>query len=1252
MTGIYKYIYGKSVALILLLLFSTLIFPGDPQEQPVDINFEHISIKEGLSQKTVFCIYQDKTGFMWFGTQNGLNRYDGHAFKVYNHNPRDNESLSHDYVLTICEDSNGILWIGTWGGGLNKFDRETEKFSIYRNDQNKPDSLSDNNVRAICEDLSGNLWVATDRGVNKFDTTGKKITPYHADKRINSILRDKSGTLWMGTDKGLYYYNQKIDDFEVIKCINKYEPKNSLRQNMRVIYEDTNGNLWIGTDSGLYKFIRENDKISHDMEITDKMDNNLNDKQISSIFQDSSGKIWIGTQKNGLFIFDPKGKKLIDCKNNRDKPGSLGNNLVRSIYEDRSGLVWIGTDGGGINKFDPKRKKFILYRNIPGDDDSLSHDDIMAICKGKDGVIWIGTLGKGFDRFNSKENEKIFYNYRIPLKVSKNPNRDQITAICEDHNGIVWLGTKEAGLYGFNPKEKNFTHYKNKEHLKENAHIVCIVEDGENVLWIGAVEGGLIRIDEDRKEYKCYKNEPVNLKSLSNDKVFSICEDNPGILWVGTGGGGLNKFDKEKEQFTRYQPEPGKPDSLSHNFILAIYLDRAGTLWIGTKGGGINKFDSENETFTDYTIHDGLPTNVIYAILEDHDSNLWLSTNKGLSRFNPESKEFRNYTIRDGLQGYEFNGRVACKNDRGEMFFGGINGLNRFFPKEISDKERKTPPPVVITSFKKLGKEFKLGSSLTNRDRLELSYKDDFISFEFAALSFSDPEKNQYAYKLDPNHKDNKDEKNWIYLGNKHDVDLINLEPGNYNLKVIGSNSDGSWNKEGAKIKIIVTPPFTQTLLFYICLVVFVGGSISVFVGWRINNIKKTTRRLQKEIDERHQVEVRLRESEKLYRKLIETSPDAIALYDSDMKNGRIVKANRQAAVLLGFNNVDEMCANVRNIFDLVDESDREKASKSVEEIIKGIGINKNTEYTMRTKDGNPIFVEINTSLIKDDDGHPRYLLSIARDISKRKEAEKKEKLDREKLIQVDRTVFLGKLVLGVAHELNNPVASIKMNSEIFGRVWKDIIPFLDQYYRDKEDFSLAGIPYLDAKKRLDDLIIGFMEGSQHIEKITHHLRDFSRPSDHLTSIKPININKVIQSSLNLTNNTINKSTKNFSVKLAKNLPLIMGNFQRLEQVFINLIQNACQAQPDNNKWISIKSNYNKENKKVVITVKDGGEGIDEKNLKYVTGPFFTTRRDQGGTGLGLAISMQIIQEHNGSMKFQSKKGKGTTVTVSLPVNE
>jgi PAS domain S-box-containing protein len=1228
------------------MLFSVFIFPGNLPGEYSDIKFEHISSEQGLSQNTVFCFLQDSIGFLWTGTQNGLNRYDGHTFKVYYNDPGDPNSLSHGFVISIYEDQSGILWIGTWGGGLNKFDRETETFTTYKHIPGNAKSLSNNNVRAICEDNSGTLWIGTDNGLNRFDREKQEFIHYPVGKsidsskpngqRINSMLKDKTGKILVGTDKGLYYCKQEEDGFSITKCQKKSTERDFIPQKISALHETNEGILWVGTGKGLYNLIQENDEIIHDTREINRKFDRLKDERISSIYRDSAGKLWIGTQNNGFFLFNPQEEHLAHHKCDRQDPDSLNHMEVLSIYEDKSGVIWIGTDGGGINKFDPKRKKFNLYRNVPGDPNSLSYDDVMAICRGKNDIIWIGTRGKGINKFDPKE--KRFYHYEIPHTVSKNPNRNKISAVREDNDGVVWVGADEAGLYKFIPEKEIFVH--EKELVKENEDVVCLYVDKQNVLWVGTMDGGLIQIDKNREKSRRYKNNANDPNSLSDDKVFSICEDSYGALWVGTASGGLNKFDK-KEQFIRYRHKQGDPTSLSHNFIITIYRDRSGTMWTGTNGGGINKINSQpdqKETFSAYYNHDGFASNVIYAILEDNDNNLWLSTNKGLSRFNPRANTFRNYTIRDDLQGYEFNGRVACKDKKGEMYFGGINGLNSFDPGKIGEKENKSPPPVIITSFKRQGQEVKLDPSITNRECLELSYRDDFISLEFAALDFSEPDKNQYKYKLEPIHKD------WIYSGYKNNVDLINLEPGKYQFRVMGSNNDGAWSEPGKSIKIIVTPPFTQTLWFYICLVGFIGGSILGFVGWRINNIKNTNRRLQKEIDERLRTEEKLLEKEELYRNLVDTSPDAITLCDI---KGNIIMSNLQACSLLGYS-VDEMYKDVKSIFRLLSGEDRKKARLYGKRTLRK-GITRNAEFNLIAKNGTRIPVEISSSAIEDTEGRPKYLLEVARDIRERKEAEKKEKLHRERITRVEKMAALGRLVSGVAHELNNPAASIKINADIFDRLWKDIVPVLDKYHKEKKEFSMADLPYLEAKTRVDELIIGLMENSLRIEKIINELGYFSKPVDLITW-ELININKVIQSSVNLTNNMIQEATRRFYIKLAKNLPLIKGDFQKLEQVFINLIRNACQALPDNNKGIFIKSYYNKESKHIEIKVKDWGGGVEEKDLRCVTDPFFTTKRSKGGIGLGLSTSMQIIQEHKGTIMFKSQVGKGTTVIVQLPV--
>jgi len=586
------------------------------------------------------------------------------------------------------------------------------------------------------------------------------------------------------------------------------------------------------------------------------------------------------------------------------------------------------------------------------------------------------------------------------------------------------------------------------------------------------------------------------------------------------------------------------------------------------------------------------------------------------------------------------------------------------YPGKVQDTF--TPPPVVITSFKKLNKNFPLPTSISETKMLNLSYKDSFISFGFAALSFLEPENNQYAYKLEPINKE------WVYLGNRHDIDFTSLRPGRYTLRVKAANNHGVWNEKGTSIIIGVSTPYWSTWWFIVLLIVVGTVSIIGLVRFRTKKmeernkkledlvtkrtdeitrqkeeLRKTNRQLTEEIEERTNTEKKLKDSEELYRTLVETSPDAITL--SDIQDGKIIMANPQFAALCGYTNVDEMRTHARNIFGLMDEKSRELAHKNIEKI-KNHGENRNTEYILISKGGTSIPVECSSALVEIPGETPQYFLSIIRDIRNRKKAEQQEKIQQEKLIQMDKMISLGRLVSGVAHELNNPASSIKMNSEIFDRVWKNVSPVLEEYYKTHGDFSLAGIPYMEAKPRLEELIVGFMESASRIEKIIKDLKGYSRPGDPSTR-EPIQINSIIQSAISLTHNLIKKTTPNFTLELADDLPVLQGNPQTLEQIFINLIQNACHALLDSNKNLSISTAYNSEKNQVVVKVKDEGVGISKDQLKYITDPFFTTKRDQGGTGLGLWISLLIIEDHKGTIHFDSTVGVGTTVTVCLPVN-
>lgn len=1250
---------GANIAIIIILFLSIQATPVTEKVHDGDIEFEHISIKDGLSQSSVYCILQDDVGFMWFGTQHGLNRYDGHNFKVYDYNPKNPNSLSHNLVLSLCEDSTGILWVGTWGGGLNKYDPETERFMVYRYDAKNPNSLNNDKVNIIREWKRNILWIGTDNGLSQLNSKTKNFKRYLFDEKftdqqtvesegtkkaiqVNAIYMDKSGLLLIGTDKGLYKYDSKVDIFNPFPC--KKSNGESSNPVVNDIYKDEDGVIWVGTNDGLYQFRVSGETFLHS-NIKNEILSPLEGKQINEILKDGKGNLWIGTRGSGIYYLNTQQGTVKNLSSADDTTG-MHNNDVRVIFEDRAGLVWIGSNGGGINKYDPNQNKFQRYRQISEDPNGQHIRDVLVIRTGVNGKIWLGTKGGGISCFDPETIS--FENFLIDSTFTKDSRRNEVRDICEDEDHL-WVGTQGAGLYKFNLKKEKFEHYISGG-IRSDEYILRIYKDRDGVIWIGSTDHGLTKIEKDGKSWENFNKESKGKYKISDNQIFSILQDRNGIIWIGTGSGGLNRFDPKRKIFFHFLPSAKDPHSISYNFITTLFEDKSGTLWVGTNGGGLNKFNRENENFTTFTISDGLPNNVVYDILEDKEGNLWLSTNKGLSRFNPEKGEFRNYTIRDGLQDYEFNRNAACKDDNGLMYFGGLNGFNVFNPKEM--KTASKPPPIVITTFRIQNEPVTLDKSIGYTDRLDLSYRDTFISFEFAALSFSNPEENHYSYKLEPVNND------WIRLGNKHDITLTKLEPGEYTFYVKGANNDNIWNETGKSINISIKPPLWRTLWFQaLALLAIIGGFI-LLVLWRINAIKekketaerqkdelsKAYERLQQQVNERVLAEKKLRESEDLYRTLVETSPEAISLCDL---KGKFIMSNKQASMLLGYSSM-EFIREVRNIYRILTPEGAVLAKENSENVIT-TGFTRNAEFEIIAKDREKIPVDMSWSLIRDEHSRPKYFLQIARDLREQKEAERQERIQQERLIQIDKMISLGTLVAGVAHELKNPLSFVKWNTEIFSRVWENSIPVLEEHYKRHKDFELAGLPYPETKERLDNLLIGFMEGVKRINEIIESLRNFSRAEDSYAR-EPVDINKILESSIHLTKSMLKKATKNFNFDPANDLPVVEGNFQKLEQVFINLITNACQALPDNKKGITIKTEFIRDKNHLEVQFMDEGTGIDAKDLKFIADPFFTTKRGTGGTGLGLSISMQIIRDHDGTLTFDSMVGKGTKVTVSLPV--
>lgn len=836
-----QFIYLLSVIIICLSL--------TVNAQWKDIKFRHLSTEDGMAQNGGYCITQDNNGFILIGTEAGLNKYDGYNFTIYDFDVKDSNSLSNNTILSIYKDHEGTVWVGT-ENGLNKFNSEKEYFTRYLNDPDDPNSISHSRIYSICEDNDGCIWVGTENGLNKFDQQENRFIHYYhypdnpkslSHNHVRSLFKSKSGFLWIGTyGGGLNRLDHKKEQFTCYQNVPD-EPTSLSNNYVLSVYEDKAGVLWVGTDrAGLNKFNREKEIFIRYRNIADDP-NSISDNQINVIYEDKTGVLWIGTGIGGLNVLNREEGKFFRYQNRQDDPYSLSFDRVLSIFEDNNGGLWFGTRGGGVNIYYRETHKFTHYKPDPDNPHSLSNKMIWKIIEDREGIIWIGTDNGGLNKFDRKKN--VFKHY---LHDPENPNSlsyDRVLEICEDPSGILWLGTNGGGLNKFDPKTERFTHYKHdpddSNSLCDN-RIIALWMDHLGILWIGTRGGGFNTFDPKTEQFTFYKHDPNDTNSLSNDRVYFFHEDRKSYLWVGTFSG-LNKFDRRTKKFTRFMSDPSDPHSISDNMIYSFCEDKTGTMWFGGGNSGLNRYNSSDNTFTHYTKKDGLIDNVIYTMLADDNGNLWISTNRGLSCFNPKTVECKNYDIKDGLQSNEFNTLAALKSRSGELFFGGVNGFNIFHPDSL--KENPYIPPVKITTFQIFNKTVPIGKmpdgrtilekSITETDEVVLSYKDNVFSFEFVALHFISPDKNQYAYMMVGLEED------WNYVGTRRFVSYTGISPGKYTFRVKGSNNDGVWNEEGTSLRIKIIPPYWRTWWFYtLCAILIIALLAAIFI-YQINRIKK-----------------------------------------------------------------------------------------------------------------------------------------------------------------------------------------------------------------------------------------------------------------------------------------------------------------------------------------------------------------------------------------------------------------------------
>jgi PAS domain S-box-containing protein len=1204
------------------------------------LKFDHLRVEDGLSNNWVRAVLRDSRGFLWVGTRDGLDRYDGHSFIHYSYSPDDPQTIPYPQVAVLYEDSRKRLWFGSGrggGGGLASYDRAKDRFVRFPPGAGSGAPTAPS-VLAILEDHRGRFWAGTESSLDLVDRERGTLESYPA-------LTSRSATA-----RPLAIY---------------------------ALADDDRDGLWVTTEEGLLRFDPQRKQF---LRWTDRQDDptGLDHVAALDLLKDREGALWIGTSASGLYRLDPRSGRVTHFEPRRGDPSSLSQLRVRRLAADAEGRIWIGTSNGGLNILQPGTEAFQRYLPDVEDERSPSSASVLALHIDDQGIVWVGTYSDGLS-FVSPFGQSFEH-----IRARRDGLSDShVASILEDASGNLWVGTDGGGLNRIDRATGRYTYYRHDPErlttMAANA-VHALLEDSSGAMWIGGWAGGLGRLDRRTGRVTRFLHDPKDPKSIVANHVWRILELKSGELLVATQAG-VDLFDRRTATFARlkarypqadlgrtfvavedahgnlwlggentaqyvdrsrstvrtYDYHPDDPHGLGRGVVAAIHVDSRGNVWLGTESG-LNCLPASTQRMRRYTTADGMPHDTVTNILEDSSGSLWLTTNRGLSKLVdavhvPDRPRFLNFDVHDGLQGQEFTRGAAFKGRAGKLYFGGSRGLNVFFPEDVRQNLR--PPPVVLTDLRIFNRSVAPGAagsplerSITETSELTLSYRQSIATLEFAALNLVLPQKNRYAYKLDGVDPD------WNYVGSRNSVTYTNIPPGSHVFHVRASNNDGVWNDAGVALRLTVTPPFWETWWFQLPLGLGVAAGLVLTSRQRMRRLRARAQELAETVQDRtrelralneqleERVVARTRELEGEKERLavtLRSIGDGVVATDV---SGRVLLLNRVAEQLTGWE-LDEAAGRpLREVCPMLHPESRQPQPDLLEAALAGqAALDLPSEGLLVHRDGGEVRIASSVAPIRDSESRVVGVVLVFRDVTEKHRVE-------EQLQTAQKLEALGILAGGIAHDFNNLLTGV------FGYI------------------DLADRRSADPKSTRDTLAKA-LAVLRKARGLTGQLLTFSRAGQPVTA--PLSLSELLRNSARF---AMSGSNVLCEVEIPAHLWSCQGDEQQVDQVIDNLLVNARQAMPQGGTIHLIAENVVvpddatapvADGRYVRVTVRDQGTGIPADIRGRVFEPFFTTKPT--GTGLGLATAYSIVRKHGGHIEVESTTGMGTTFCVYLPAS-